>query len=768
MKIWFTLALLAVPGLSQIPTALQVRHIANISGSSSTCIDNRSYAYGQMNIHTFTATGTGTWSAQMQWSNTSCLGPWTSYGSLGLVNQASSPAIGFGFDGRSAYHKFLSFAVTGSGVAIDYAAEKNFFLSGGSSGTGSFTITTTSPIQGGPFSGSGTLSCPACEVTTNKDVNSGYAGLTAGGLLKTAEFPAFAGGDFTTVAGGVVGTLNTVNSNVGTFGDATHVAQVTVNGKGLVTAASAVAITVSLPGTVVQTNQTNTYGAFLNDFSAASLKIPNSGGAAPTTSALVAYDTASNIFKGGMNGSTAIFSYATGSAPVPGNCVQWATNYRLIDSGSANCGGGGGGGANTALSNLAAVSINISLLAQTGVDLGGTANPFRNVFLYGTGTYGTTYIKLTGAPTSTRTWTLQDTSDTFVGRATVDTLTGKSIDTTGAANVIKINGQSITNVSGNTSTIATTIGTLTPGHCPQFDANLNLVDSGSTNCGGGGGGGGLADPGANGYVVRTALNVTTARTFQAGSGITLTNPDGQAGNTTIAYSTSLIPTHDTIHANESFCNSTNGTLAMVCSFSSTKALTAYTGGMMPTFQSDATSSSGVTVNIDSVGIKAIKQSDGTTDPVAGEVAALQPFIAFYDSANSVFRLPRVFVTMRQNAFCSGTATSSVTLFITLWASGACTNTTEGVSQQLLMTTGGTIQNLRVVAGTAGFAAGSGVVTIRDNAANTTLTCTVGTGTSCNDLTHRVIVAAGHTITVQMVTVATETLANVQVAFEIGG
>lgn len=37
-------------------------------------------------------------------------------------------------------------------------------------------------------------------------------------------------------------TLATVNPNVGTFGDATHVAQITVNGKGLITAAVAVAI----------------------------------------------------------------------------------------------------------------------------------------------------------------------------------------------------------------------------------------------------------------------------------------------------------------------------------------------------------------------------------------------------------------------------------------------------------------------------------------------------------------------------------------------
>jgi hypothetical protein len=45
---------------------------------------------------------------------------------------------------------------------------------------------------------------------------------------------------------------------------------------------------------------------------------------------------------------------------------------------------------------------------------------------------------------------------------------------------------------------------------------------------------GLADPGANGVVVRTALSTTTARTITAGTGITVTNGTGVSGNPTIA------------------------------------------------------------------------------------------------------------------------------------------------------------------------------------------------------------------------------------------
>ena len=56
-----------------------------------------------------------------------------------------------------------------------------------------------------------------------------------------------ASGDLTLANTGAF-TFNTVNSNVGTFGDSTHVGQFTVNGKGLITAASSVAIVPPLVG----------------------------------------------------------------------------------------------------------------------------------------------------------------------------------------------------------------------------------------------------------------------------------------------------------------------------------------------------------------------------------------------------------------------------------------------------------------------------------------------------------------------------------------
>ena len=51
---------------------------------------------------------------------------------------------------------------------------------------------------------------------------------------------------------------------------------------------------------------------------------------------------------------------------------------------------------------------------------------------------------------------------------------------------------------------------------------------------GGGGGGGMADPGANGVVVRTALDTTTARSIAGTSPVTVTNGDGTGGSPTIS------------------------------------------------------------------------------------------------------------------------------------------------------------------------------------------------------------------------------------------
>ena len=83
--------------------------------------------------------------------------------------------------------------------------------------------------------------------------------------------------------------------------------------------------------------------------------------------------------------------------------------------------------ASTTLNNLGTTSINAALLAQTGVDLGSAAAAFRHLYLWGSGTFSTTSFKLTGTPTAARVVTIQNETQTLVGRDTTDTLTNKTL-----------------------------------------------------------------------------------------------------------------------------------------------------------------------------------------------------------------------------------------------------------------------------------------------------------------------------------------------------
>jgi hypothetical protein len=113
--------------------------------------------------------------------------------------------------------------------------------------------------------------------------------------------------------------------------------------------------------------------------------------------------------------------------------------------------------------------------------------------------------------------------------------------------------------------------------------------------------------------------------------------DGPAANRiscTPSVNSAVISTHDTIHSNENYCSSRNGTTAYTCRIPY-KALNSYQTGMTFVLDADATCLSSCSLNIDSVGVVNIKRSDGTTDP-GGALVAGQPQWVFYDG--KVFRL----------------------------------------------------------------------------------------------------------------------------------
>lgn len=127
---------------------------------------------------------------------------------------------------------------------------------------------------------------------------------------------------------------------------------------------------------------------------------------------------------GTRSGNTTQVATWTG-ATTASRCVHTDASGNLTIT-SADC-GTGTGGADTALDNLSAVSINTSLLAQAGVDLGSTANPFRDLFFFGSGTYGSTSFRFTGTPTGARVLTVPNTSDTLAVLTAAQTFSNKTL-----------------------------------------------------------------------------------------------------------------------------------------------------------------------------------------------------------------------------------------------------------------------------------------------------------------------------------------------------
>jgi len=135
---------------------------------------------------------------------------------------------------------------------------------------------------------------------------------------------------------------------------------------------------------------------------------------------------------------------------------------------------------------------------------------------------------------------------------------------------------------------------------------------------------------------RSALNFTNAAGTSV-SGIIQTCIDNVGANRvdcSSSYNTAFIATHDSVHENENYCNSTNGTPGYTCRLPY-KPLGSYQAGMTFLLTADSTCTTACTLNIDNAGVVNIKKADGTTDP-AGTIVASQPQWIFYDG--KVFRM----------------------------------------------------------------------------------------------------------------------------------
>src|SRR6185437_16476756 len=205
-----------------------------------------------------------------------------------------------------------------------------------------------------------------------------------------------------------------------------------------------------LPAATVFTDQNATFGAHTYDFSGMTLgKWRLSAGLTTSANGDFGYDSTSSNWHFWNGADSIVAPLASGF--VSGHCGQptsSAGKWVIADTGAA-C--GTSSGANPALSNLASVSINTALLFQTGVDVGSATNPLRNLYLFGSGTYGTTSFEFTGTPTAARFVTFPDATDTVVELTQTQILTNKSMS--GASNTFtNIPLSAFTNL-GTTTTV---------------------------------------------------------------------------------------------------------------------------------------------------------------------------------------------------------------------------------------------------------------------------------------------------------------------------
>lgn len=114
--------------------------------------------------------------------------------------------------------------------------------------------------------------------------------------------------------------------------------------------------------------------------------------------------------------------------------------------------------------------------------------------------------------------------------------------------------------------------------------------------------------------------------------------------------------------------------------------------------------------------------------------------------------------------CAGVPTSASTIYFGVsYATTACTGTTTATEPTLYAPRAGTLRNLACTSTAAGVSSSDGVTTVwvaprgTGTLAATTITSTIGTGTSASDVTHTVNVVQGQIIQIRQVEAASSSI-----------